>query len=457
MTYRYLRKKKWEIGLILVTFIFVYIWTDAFGAASIPVESYDILKRENVCLSCTEFEADIDATTDSKAEVDIIHHLKLHQVAQNVNDSNYGISNTDFCKRPNFDLKHDSVKYAFFPMKKLNCSKEELFYIQDGVFKLNSTKLGSRRLQKCMYFGIDRLNDFYSQYTEPLTVNKPPYDIILKHDFIRIKCFVKTDEYEEEEEEEEINVTHMNEEELKSNDVVKASNERPRYFNSTQNNHPTFHANSSQHLNHTANSFNHNQNNVSKPLVFNNRSLTKAYTKSQNNEGVTLLNAQRDGSTNAGEVDNKVKTTDAGTTDNVSNRVHDFNGANNDNDDDAEENSQYRHNEEYQNYDPFRDDRYGYGEVADFDQLLVQVHPKSEVFQRIASKGRKTDIHKRPNILMLGLDSMSHLAYQRKLPKTYKYLKEKLGSVVLNGYNIVGDATVAALVPILTGKSQYVT
>ncbi|ESP04838.1 hypothetical protein LOTGIDRAFT_109590 [Lottia gigantea] len=58
------------------------------------------------------------------------------------------------------------------------------------------------------------------------------------------------------------------------------------------------------------------------------------------------------------------------------------------------------------------------------------------------------------NVLILGIDSMSQLSYRRKLPKTVKYL-EKLKSTILNGYNIVGDATTAALIPILTGKAEF--
>lgn len=42
----------------------------------------------------------------------------------------------------------------------------------------------------------------------------------------------------------------------------------------------------------------------------------------------------------------------------------------------------------------------------------------------------------------------------RKLPKLYSYLTEKLGAVVLKGYNIVGDGTPQALIPMLTGKTE---
>lgn len=64
---------------------------------------------------------------------------------------------------------------------------------------------------------------------------------------------------------------------------------------------------------------------------------------------------------------------------------------------------------------------------------------------------------KNPNmldVLMFGLDSMSHNTFIRKLPKTYKYLTEVLHAKVLNEYNIVGDGTPQALLPILTGMNE---
>jgi len=42
----------------------------------------------------------------------------------------------------------------------------------------------------------------------------------------------------------------------------------------------------------------------------------------------------------------------------------------------------------------------------------------------------------------------------RKLPRTYDYLTKQLGATVLKGYNIVGDGTPQALVPLLTGFTE---
>lgn len=58
------------------------------------------------------------------------------------------------------------------------------------------------------------------------------------------------------------------------------------------------------------------------------------------------------------------------------------------------------------------------------------------------------------DVLMLGFDSLSHMTYIRKLKKTYKYFTENLQGMVLNGYNIVGDGTPQALIPIFTGKTE---
>lgn len=58
------------------------------------------------------------------------------------------------------------------------------------------------------------------------------------------------------------------------------------------------------------------------------------------------------------------------------------------------------------------------------------------------------------NVLMFGMDSLSHMMVQRVLPKMYSKLKS-MNARVLKGYNIVGDGTPQALIPILTGNDFY--
>ncbi|KAK5972179.1 Elongation factor Tu [Trichostrongylus colubriformis] len=58
------------------------------------------------------------------------------------------------------------------------------------------------------------------------------------------------------------------------------------------------------------------------------------------------------------------------------------------------------------------------------------------------------------NIFFLGFDSLSHMSFRRKMSKTVEVLEKSLGSVVLNGYNIVGDGTPQAFIPILTSSTE---
>lgn len=58
------------------------------------------------------------------------------------------------------------------------------------------------------------------------------------------------------------------------------------------------------------------------------------------------------------------------------------------------------------------------------------------------------------NVLMFGFDSLSRNSFIRKLPRSYAYLVDRINAHVLNGYNIVGDGTPQALIPILTGHTE---
>ncbi|CAG0918063.1 unnamed protein product, partial [Notodromas monacha] len=58
------------------------------------------------------------------------------------------------------------------------------------------------------------------------------------------------------------------------------------------------------------------------------------------------------------------------------------------------------------------------------------------------------------NVLIWGQDSISRNTFVRKLPKTYEFLMKALGGIVLKGYNIVGDGTLQAIIPLMTGKTE---
>ena len=45
------------------------------------------------------------------------------------------------------------------------------------------------------------------------------------------------------------------------------------------------------------------------------------------------------------------------------------------------------------------------------------------------------------NVIIIGLDSLSRVAFERFLPRTLKYLKEELHATIFDRYSILGDGT----------------
>lgn len=76
--------------------------------------------------------------------------------------------------------------------------------------------------------------------------------------------------------------------------------------------------------------------------------------------------------------------------------------------------------------------------------------------ERVPPKPATEDAEQRPklNVLMYGFDSLSRNSFMRTLPISYAYLTDQLKGDVLQGYNIVGDGTPQALIPILTGFNE---
>lgn len=83
---------------------------------------------------------------------------------------------------------------------------------------------------------------------------------------------------------------------------------------------------------------------------------------------------------------------------------------------------------------------------------------KVEMFAQIAER---RDLHERRlhkiskgslSVVLMGFDSTASANFKRRLPRSFKYLVEKLQAFVFNGYTIVGDGTTPALTAILTGN-----
>ncbi|XP_017480222.1 PREDICTED: uncharacterized protein LOC108369597 isoform X2 [Rhagoletis zephyria] len=98
--------------------------------------------------------------------------------------------------------------------------------------------------------------------------------------------------------------------------------------------------------------------------------------------------------------------------------------------------------------------------IRDGVAVKPQTPPKVPIYAGVAVADIAAEDSSNPsdskhfNVLMFGFDSLSRNAFQRKLPKTYSYLVQQLKSIVLQGYNIVGDGTPQALVPLLTGYTE---
>jgi hypothetical protein len=56
--------------------------------------------------------------------------------------------------------------------------------------------------------------------------------------------------------------------------------------------------------------------------------------------------------------------------------------------------------------------------------------------------------------MLISYDSVSRSSWLERLPKTNKLIFRKMKFELLKGYNIVGDGTPAALIPIYTGQTE---
>ncbi|ESP05359.1 hypothetical protein LOTGIDRAFT_181204 [Lottia gigantea] len=86
-----------------------------------------------------------------------------------------------------------------------------------------------------------------------------------------------------------------------------------------------------------------------------------------------------------------------------------------------------------------------------FDKVLVGIAYKKQLHNFTGARNpHKMNL----NVLLVGFDSISRMTAIRKYVKTRDYILNKLNGIELEGYNIVGDGTPQALIPILTGTTE---
>ncbi len=90
-----------------------------------------------------------------------------------------------------------------------------------------------------------------------------------------------------------------------------------------------------------------------------------------------------------------------------------------------------------------------------YDNLFVQILNKLNKNQEEKKiTNNNNEKCKKMNVILISYDSVSRSAWFNRLPKSTKYALETMNFELLNGYNIVGDGTPAALIPIYTGKTE---
>ncbi len=85
----------------------------------------------------------------------------------------------------------------------------------------------------------------------------------------------------------------------------------------------------------------------------------------------------------------------------------------------------------------------------DYENIFVQFIKKNINIKKIINK-----ICKPMNVMLISYDSVSRSSWLNRLNKTNHFIFDKMKFEILNGYNIVGDGTTAALTPIYTGQTE---
>lgn len=84
------------------------------------------------------------------------------------------------------------------------------------------------------------------------------------------------------------------------------------------------------------------------------------------------------------------------------------------------------------------------------EKLLTKAPPRLQFWDKI--DGRKTNMSP-ISVMILGLDSVSHLNFIRQMPKTAAYMRSNMSHVEFWGLNKIGASTYANLIALLTGLS----
>ena len=88
--------------------------------------------------------------------------------------------------------------------------------------------------------------------------------------------------------------------------------------------------------------------------------------------------------------------------------------------------------------------------IVNYDQWIAQIHPLSEVLHSEGDgDGKRHSV--RLNVLVLALESLSSISFNKYFRKTHQFFVDQPHTVIFTGYNVIGDAAPANIIPMLTG------
>ena len=74
--------------------------------------------------------------------------------------------------------------------------------------------------------------------------------------------------------------------------------------------------------------------------------------------------------------------------------------------------------------------------------MFNNVHLKPDVEKRVQEwQVEKEPLERRVNVVILGLDGVSHMNFQRVMPKTLKYITQQLNAIGMDGLTKIGENT----------------
>lgn len=86
-----------------------------------------------------------------------------------------------------------------------------------------------------------------------------------------------------------------------------------------------------------------------------------------------------------------------------------------------------------------------------YNNLHINIDSRTVFRNRHLATETKSNL----SVFIIGIDSLSRLIAERKLPKTLNYIKKELDAYMFKGYTRVGDGSYPNLLPLFTGLKAY--